>query len=212
VQEDEEIGHGHARSPDGPSPSNRNSGMESSTEFESVRTAVLGLGSNIGNRLSHIRYALRELDRDPQTRVVRASSVYESEAHVLDPGDKQEPYLNAACMVETSHTPGSLLALCLRIEAARGRTRSAPLRWRPRTLDIDLLLYSDQSIVRPDLTVPHPRIPDRRFVLIPLFEIAPDLKIPSPIDRSVRYLLNHCTDDASVERYAGSEWKSQENE
>lgn len=179
--------------------------MEPSAKSEFVCTAVLGLGSNIGDRLSHIRYALDALDQDPDTRVVLASSVYESEAHVLEPSDRQEPYLNAACMVETSHTPGSLLALCLRIEAARGRTRSAPLRWRPRTLDIDLLLYDDQSIARPDLTVPHPLIPDRRFVLVPLFEIAPDLKIPSPIDRSVRYLLDHCADDTSVERYTGSE-------
>lgn len=141
----------------------------------------LGLGSNLGDRDGSLRYAVEMLDRD-DVRVLRSSSVYET-----DPvgGPEQPPYRNAVIEVETELAPHALLDRCLSIEAERGRVRDE--RWGPRVLDIDLLEGSDggAAIVVDDdrLSVPHPRMRERAFVLIPLAELrGPEV----PTDPGVR--------------------------
>ena len=133
--------------------------------------AFLGLGSNLGDRWAHLRAAvatLREADR-----VVGVSTVYETEP-VGGPGG-QGPYLNAVVELDTARTPHELLELAQSLERAAGRVRPPGERWGPRTLDVDVLLVGDLDVNDPDLVVPHPRMWERRFVLTPLSDLAPDL-------------------------------------
>lgn len=135
--------------------------------------AYLALGSNLGDRRSHLRQALARLPfEQPGTglRITALSGVYETDP-VGGPGD-QGAYLNMAAEVETTLDPFQLLERCLATEAADGRDRS--VRWGPRTIDVDLLLYGDVRIESPELTLPHPRMWERRFVLEPLSDIAPE--------------------------------------
>jgi len=164
--------------------------------------AALALGSNVGDRRSHLRFAVEELGKRPEISVDRCSSIFISEAHVLDDTKAQDDYLNAVVIVETSLEPTELLTACLEIEKERGRTRSESVRWKSRTLDIDLLVFGRLRLDSVQLSIPHPRMADRRFVLEPLFEIAPDLKIPAPFEQTVQYLLDHCKDRAHVEWYS----------
>jgi 2-amino-4-hydroxy-6-hydroxymethyldihydropteridine diphosphokinase len=135
--------------------------------------AFLGLGSNVGERLDHLQRAVDLLDDDPLTRVDAVSSVYETEP-VGKP--EQGPYLNLALRVATRRSPSGLLALANRVEAALGRVREE--RWGPRTIDVDVLLYGERVIRTPRLQVPHPRLAERAFVLVPLMEVAPGLRLP----------------------------------
>jgi 2-amino-4-hydroxy-6-hydroxymethyldihydropteridine diphosphokinase len=137
-----------------------------------VNTAYLGLGSNLGNRRQHLAEAVRRLHVGPALQVVKVSSVYESSPVGVT---GQPDFLNLVVQVATAHAPHELLAECLRIEADLGRVRHE--RWGPRTIDIDLLLYGDARIDDERLTVPHPRMRERIFVLAPLAEIAPGLKL-----------------------------------
>jgi 3-oxoacyl-[acyl-carrier protein] reductase len=136
--------------------------------------AYIALGSNLGDRCSHLRQALESLDEDPDIRVLRVSSFYETQP-VGGPVD-QGPYMNAAAEVRTDHPAHHLLDVLLRIEASLGRVRSE--KDAPRTLDLDLLLYDDLVCDEPHLTLPHPRLHQRLFVLQPLAEIAPGLLHP----------------------------------
>ena len=135
-----------------------------------MATAYLGLGSNLGNRLAFLRGGRDCLVSRFDITLLHCSGVYESAA-VGGPADSP-PYLNAVLQIETSLSPRDLLAACLAVEDDFGRTR--PRVWAPRTLDIDLLLYGEILIDEPDLRIPHPRLPERAFVLVPLSEIAPD--------------------------------------
>ena len=146
--------------------------------------AAIALGSNLGDRRSTIEHALSDLA--DLGEVVSCSSLIETEP-VGPPG--QGPYLNAACLLRTSRAPRALLAGLLAIELACGRDRAGGQRWGPRTLDLDLLLYGSQIIDEPGLTVPHPRLHERLFVLEPLAEVAPDLVVPTH-DRTVAQLLD----------------------
>jgi 2-amino-4-hydroxy-6-hydroxymethyldihydropteridine diphosphokinase len=137
-----------------------------------VNTAYLGLGSNLGDRTRYLAEAIGRLHSGPGIRVATVSSVYESSPAGLA---AQPDFLNLVARVATTREPHELLAECLRIEADLGRVRHE--RWGPRTIDIDLLLYGDRNINDGKLTVPHPRMGERGFVLVPLAEIAPDLKI-----------------------------------
>jgi len=127
----------------------------------------VALGSNLGDREAHIYYALAELDRTPGVRVLRCSALHETEPVGGPPG--QERYLNAVAELDTQAPPRELLALLLEIERRHGRTRGEPDA--PRTLDLDLLLYREEAIARPELTIPHPRMWQRDFVLRPLAEL-----------------------------------------
>jgi len=142
--------------------------------------AALGLGSNVGDRRAHLETALRGLRA--RLEVLSVSRFLATEPVG---GPPQGEFLNAAALVETELSPRALLDLARALEEAAGRERGA--RWGPRTLDIDLLLYGDDIVNDADLVVPHPHLHERRFVLEPLAEIAPDWIVPR-LDRTVREL------------------------
>ncbi len=132
--------------------------------------AYLALGSNLGDRALHLQSAVDRLDAADGVDVVEVSRVYETEPIG---GPSQDPYLNAVLAIETELDPYALLALAQQIERDAQRVRAE--RWGPRTLDIDVLLYDDVRLDDPDLTLPHPRIWERGFVLAPLRDVAPAL-------------------------------------
>lgn len=137
--------------------------------------AFVGLGSNLGERESLIRLALDDLARLPETTLVRASSLYDTEPA----GEADQPnFLNAVAWLETGLTPRRLLWNLMLIEKRLGRTRSRTRRWAPRTMDLDLLLCDQQVIDEPGLRVPHPELTRRSFVLVPLLELDPSLEHP----------------------------------
>ncbi len=130
--------------------------------------AYVGLGSNLGDREAMIRIALDDLARVPGTRVLRASSLYDTEPV----GDEEQPhFLNAVAEIDTELTARQLLWNLLLIEKRLGRVRTH--RYGPRTIDLDLLTYGHLVIDEPDLQVPHPEMAKRSFVLVPLLEIDP---------------------------------------
>jgi len=130
-------------------------------------TAYVGLGANLGDAHATVVQALHDIDTLPHTRRVRASSLYQSA-----PVDASGPdFINAVAEIATTLGPQELLAELQRLEQAAGRQR--PWRNAPRTLDLDLLLYDDLALDSPVLTLPHPRMAERAFVLLPLAEIAP---------------------------------------
>lgn len=138
--------------------------------------AFIALGSNLGDREAVIEAARTALDRHPEIETVRCSRLIETEP-VGPPG--QGPYLNGVTMVRTTLSPRALLDAMLAIERSLGRIREESTeRWGPRTIDLDLVLYADLIIDEPGLTVPHPRLHERRFVLQPLVQIAPDVVHP----------------------------------
>jgi deoxyguanosine kinase len=137
-------------------------------------TAYVGLGSNLGDRSRLIQQALDRIGQVPGTTLVRASDVIETPP--LD-GSDQPPYLNAVCHIETTLDARTVLARLAEIEAALGRVRQE--RWGSRTMDLDLLLFGDQVIDSPDLTVPHPEMHLRSFVLKGLVQLAPGLVHPT---------------------------------
>jgi 2-amino-4-hydroxy-6-hydroxymethyldihydropteridine diphosphokinase len=136
-------------------------------------TAYLGLGSNEGDRLALLQDAVDLLSRHEGVRVTASSRVY-----ATDPvgGPPQEEYLNAVVRVETTREPYGLLDACREVENALGRERLE--RWGPRTIDVDVLTYGDRVIDEPDLQVPHPRMHERGFVLVPLLELVADPPLP----------------------------------
>lgn len=142
--------------------------------------AFLGLGSNVGDRESHLRTAIDSL---PGVR--RLSDVYET-----DPvgGPDQDRYLNLVVEIDTDLDPRALLGICHRIEAAAGRVRD--VRWGPRTLDVDILWIDGVTVDDDDLEIPHPRMWERRFVLQPLSELAPEL-LPDDWEGDVEGSVDH---------------------
>lgn len=135
--------------------------------------AYVALGANIGEPVRHLRAAVVDLDTLPGTTVVARSSLYRSApVGLLD----QPDFINAVVSVDTTLEPLDLLYALLAIEARHGRVRSVPNA--PRTLDLDLLLHGDATMTSPELTLPHPRMHERAFVLLPLVEIAPDVVLP----------------------------------
>ena len=147
-----------------------------------MKTVYLSLGSNIGDRASNLRRAIRQLNA-AGVNVARVSPAYETEP--VDYAD-QRWFLNLVVEAETDLFPRQLLALTTRIERSLGRVRAAPKG--PRTIDIDILLYGQVRMRTTELEIPHPRLTERRFVLAPLADLAPDLRHPAS-GRSVRELL-----------------------
>jgi 2-amino-4-hydroxy-6-hydroxymethyldihydropteridine diphosphokinase len=137
-----------------------------------VTRAYLALGSNLGDRLANLRRAVALL-RERGVRLVRSSRVYETEPVG---GPAQPKYLNAVVEVETELDPDDLLGACLETEDVLGRVRAE--RWGPRVLDVDVLTYGRDRIDQPDLVVPHPRMHERGFVLVPLLELEADPPLP----------------------------------
>ncbi len=137
--------------------------------------AYIGLGANLGERERTIAKALRRIDNDDRTSVLRSTAPIET-----DPvGYEDQPrFLNAAARLATTRSPRELLELLLEIERDLGRIRGQSPRYGPRTIDLDLLLYGDERIDVETLEVPHPRLHERRFVLEPLAELDPGLVVP----------------------------------
>ena len=134
-----------------------------------VHRAIIALGSNLGDRVAYLRYGVTHLTH-AGTRVLSTSQVFETDP--VGGPDNRGPYLNMAALIETDLDPYALLRRLLQVEAEADRVRV--VRWGPRTLDLDLLFYDDAVIESAELVVPHPRYAERRFVLEPLSEIAPE--------------------------------------
>jgi len=155
--------------------------------------AFIGLGSNLVEPIDQIMRAFLELEKMPDTRLTAQSSLYRSAAMVdSDQADlaSQPDYVNAVAKIETELNPRELLHVLLQIEHQHGRERT--VKNAPRTLDLDLLLYDNRQVDEHGLTVPHPQMHLRAFVLQPLLEIAPDIDIPG-LGRA-REFLNTCGD------------------
>jgi 2-amino-4-hydroxy-6-hydroxymethyldihydropteridine diphosphokinase len=152
----------------------------------------LSLGSNIGNREAHLREAIRRLQSAGKLR--SASSIYETEPVEFT---DQPQFLNCAVALETSSTPEQLMLQLLTIEKAMGRQRIQ--KKGPRTIDLDILLYGDEVVDTPGLTIPHPAMQHRRFVLEPLAEIAPEVRHPV-LKKTVRRLLDELPPGQEVQK------------
>ncbi|NJL49840.1 MAG: 2-amino-4-hydroxy-6-hydroxymethyldihydropteridine diphosphokinase [Leptolyngbyaceae cyanobacterium SM2_5_2] len=133
---------------------------------------AIALGSNLGDSRRILESALRQLSECSGITLITSSSLYQT----APVGPPQPDYLNACAVLSTSLAPRDLLHTLLSIEQALGRVRRE--RWGPRSLDIDLLFYGDHVLTEPDLQIPHPRLRERAFVLVPLAEIAPDWRDP----------------------------------
>ena len=146
----------------------------------------IGIGSNLDDPVSQVKLAIGELHGLSESSFIAGSSLYRSPP--MGPAD-QPDYINAAVRLETRLAPFMLLEALWDIERTHARMRTGP-RWGPRTLDLDILLYAQQQIDEPGLTIPHPGISSRAFVLYPLLEIKPDLHIPG--HGPIKALIDKC--------------------
>ena len=144
------------------------------TDGDPVHRAVLALGSNLGDSYEILQAAVDTLVDAPGIELVAVSPVYETTPVGGPPG--QESYLNAVVLVDTALSARSLLERCLAVEQAYGRRRAE--RWGPRTLDIDVITYDDETTADPTLTLPHPRAHERPFVLVPWLAVDADATLP----------------------------------
>ncbi|MBR3781139.1 MAG: 2-amino-4-hydroxy-6-hydroxymethyldihydropteridine diphosphokinase [Clostridia bacterium] len=135
--------------------------------------AVIALGSNMGNRIENINAAIRAIAKLPDVKIIKASSVYETEPVGCEEDDM---YLNAAILVDVNISPAMLLGECLGIEAAMGRIRTK--KNAPRIIDLDLILYDGVKTESFELTLPHPRVLERAFVMAPLLDLYPSGRAP----------------------------------
>ncbi len=136
--------------------------------------AYLSLGSNIGNREAYLRAATKIIKANSSIKVTKVSGVYETEA--VD-GTPQRPFLNVVIEIETQISPGELLRICQFVEEFLKRKRR--VKWGPRTMDVDILLYGQEEVKQPGLVIPHPEMSKRAFVLVPLLEIEPHVTFPN---------------------------------
>lgn len=154
--------------------------------------AYISLGSNIDDRLGHLCDAVHLLQQDQKIDVNAVSSVYETDPVGYT---EQENFLNIVIQVNTSYQAEELLKKCLDIEQTLGRKRE--IRWGPRTVDLDILLYNQDNIETEHLSVPHPRMHERAFVIIPLVEIEPNIQLPT-MDQPLSVVLERMTDKEGV--------------
>jgi len=150
--------------------------------------SYIALGSNMGDREKNLKEALKQIAALPETKVIKSSNIYETEP-VGEP--KQRPFYNAVVKIETSLDPERLLQKLQETEKAFGRVRKE--KWGPRTLDLDILLYEQQIIATDKLTIPHPLMAERAFVLEPLAEIDPEAYHPV-LEKTAAELLQELMD------------------
>jgi 2-amino-4-hydroxy-6-hydroxymethyldihydropteridine diphosphokinase len=157
--------------------------------------AFVGIGTNLGDREANIDEALTRIE-ESLGEILVTSSVYESEPWGFESKDK---FLNMVVYIRTDLTPSGLLGRILMIEAQMGRIREDK-EYKSRIIDLDILIYEDEILNEPSLEIPHPRIHERKFVLVPLCEIAPD--IVHPVKRKTfRELLEECRDECEVVKF-----------
>ena len=158
------------------------------------RQVFISLGSNLGDRLQYIQRAVETIKKIASTKIRAVSSVYETEPV----GKKNQPeFLNAAAELDTTVEARQLFRTLKGIEQSLGRTRAE--RWGPREIDLDLLYYDAEILADAELTVPHPEIHKRRFVLVPLAEIAGEFTDPAA-NKSITQILDRCTDTSIVKK------------
>jgi len=158
-----------------------------------MNEAYLLTGGNMGDRVSFLSEARNKIEKYCG-RIIQASSIYETAAWGME---DQESFLNQVLLVNTELSPGTLLTTILEIEESLGRKRDT--RYGPRTIDIDILFYDDEIINEEGLHIPHPRMQERRFVLMPLSELAPH-KIHPVLLKPVEQLLKECPDQLAVNK------------
>ncbi len=158
----------------------------------------IGIGSNLGDRKANCREAREKLAELPNTRVVAASSYYESEPH----GDAKTWFVNSVVEIETDFSPPDLLKQTKKIEDAMGRKRVKGKRWGSRVIDLDILLFNSEILNKRNLKLPHPRMAERRFVLAPLAELAPQVVHPV-LNVSISELLATVSDTKRVQMMIG---------
>lgn len=161
-----------------------------------MKTAYIALGSNLGDRLAWLRQAVEGL-REVGV-YLRCSPVYEGTAHTLHPGNVSPDFLNAVVELHTELGGEDLLDYCQKIEQRANRCRAFP--YAPRTLDIDILTLGQVTYNTDRIMLPHPRLQDRRFVLQPWYDLAPDSYIPNPFDTTVENALAQCTDRSDLSK------------
>jgi len=154
--------------------------------------AYLSIGSNMGDRMQLFRKAIDYLQSDENIQIRNISSIYETEPVGFT---EQAKFLNAVLKVETSYKPEELLLKCQKTEKVNGRIRD--IRWGPRTIDLDILLYNHENIETESLSVPHPRMLERAFVLIPLLELNPNITLPE-MDIPLGNILENIQDKEGV--------------
>jgi len=154
----------------------------------------IGIGSNLGERRSNCREARQWIAQLPKTRVVKESSLYESEPH----GNAKTWFANSVIEVETELTSSELLKKLLAIEEEMGRKRVKGKKWGSRIIDLDILFFDNEIVAKRNLKIPHPRLAARRFVLLPLSELAPQLIHPS-LNASVSEMLATVKDPKKIQ-------------
>lgn len=166
-----------------------------------MNKVYIGLGTNVGDRESNLKDAISELAAVPEIEIVSLSSIYETNpVGYLEQGK----FLNMVVCINTTFDAQTLLVTCMKIEQNLGRKRE--IRWGPRTIDLDILLYNQENIVTENLIVPHPRIMERAFVAIPLVEIDKDITLPN-MDKPVREVMDDIPEKEGVRI-----WKQKDGE
>jgi 2-amino-4-hydroxy-6-hydroxymethyldihydropteridine diphosphokinase len=158
-----------------------------------MNKAYIGLGTNIGDRELNLRDAISELEAMPENEIISISSIYETNpVGYLEQGK----FLNMVICINTTFDAQTLLVACMKIEQNLGRKRE--IRWGPRTIDLDILLYNQENIVTKNLIVPHPRMLERAFVVIPLAEIDKDIILPN-MEKPIREIMDDIPEKEGVQ-------------
>lgn len=152
-----------------------------------MNKAYLGLGTNMGNRENYLRKAVEIINNNQEIKILKVSKVYETKAWGLK---EQDDFLNLCVEIETELNPQELLEVCHKVEEELNRVRT--IRWGPRTIDVDILFFNDMLSLDENLTLPHPRIKERAFVLIPLMDLNTNLLIDN---KTISYYLNKLSKD-----------------